>query len=247
MERFVEKPNLPVKNVRRVIVGKIPESVKNELEKRNIEVLKIKENSLFGNSLSTHADINLVHLGKNRILISDSQQELAQILEKKGFEIECFTLKGCEYPYDCAVNAAFSGENVICRFDILDEKLKRFINDNEYNIINVKQGYSKCSVCVVNGDSIITEDESVKNACEKCGISVLLIRKGYVMLEGFDYGFIGGAAFKLNESNLAFIGKIENHPDFNLIKGFLNKKGINYISLGDTELTDVGSVIPINE
>ena len=247
MNNFVEKPNLPENNVKRVITGQLPESVRNELEKYNMEIIECEVNPLINNSLSYHADIQFIHLGKNRLLVSENQEKVLKTLDKYGFETELFSLKSGEYPYDCAVNAAFFGKNVICKFDILDDKLKKYIKDNNYNIINVNQGYSKCSVCVVNENSVITEDESVKNACIKNGIDVLLIHKGFVKLKDFEYGFIGGATFKANNNTLFFIGRVENHPDYLKIKEFLNKKRIECISLGDTELTDVGSIIPIYE
>ena len=247
MNLFVKKPNLPVSNVTRVVAGKLPVSVKNELKKRNIEIITIENNSIINNSLSNHADLQLIHLGSECILINDNQKEAIKKLGEYGFNVDLFTLKGGKYPFDCAVNAAFLGKKVICKYEILEEKLKEHILKNNYNIINVNQGYSKCSVCVVNENSVITEDESVKNACEKHGIDVLLIRKGCVLLDGFDYGFIGGASFKINEKTLAFIGRVENHPDFTVINDFLRSKGIDYLSLGDVELTDVGSIIPVNE
>jgi len=247
MVKCVEKPNLPYDNIKRIIVGKLPDSVKTELEKSGVEILEIQSSPIIRSGLSCHADLQVIHLKDNYILLNENQNDLHKKLTEYGFNVELFRLKGEKYPFDCAVNAAFVGNNVICKFDILEEKLKQFIIINGYNVINVNQGYSKCSVCVVNDNSIITEDESIKNACVMQGIDVLLIRKGYVTLEGFDYGFIGGASFKINKDTLAFIGRIDNHPDFQLIKDFLNKKNINLISLGNTELTDIGSVIPINE
>lgn len=247
MNKFIVCPNLPSKKVTGVIAGNMPESVKNGLVNKKIEIFETINNSVLQGCLSSHADLQAIHIGKNRILLEKNQSELAKSLGKSGFSIDFFNIKGGEYPLDCAVNAAIFGKNVICRFDILDETLKTFLLKNNYNIINVKQGYSKCSVCIVNDNSIITEDETIKNACEKNGIDVLLIRKGYVKLKGFDYGFIGGASFLIDKNVLAFIGKIENHPDFLIIKEFLNKKNVEYISLGNNELTDIGSVLPITE
>jgi len=247
MEKFIKNANLPVNSVKRVISGELPESVKADLLKYGINIIETENNPVFIEGLSSHADLQFIHLENNRLLVCSYQKKAAKQLEKLGFELDFFDIKNGEYPFDCAVNAAFLGKKVICRFDILENKLKQFIINNGYSIVNVNQGYSKCSVCIVDKNSVITEDKSIKNACAKRGIDVLLIRKGFVKLKCFDYGFIGGASFKADEKTLGFIGKIENHPDFTLINDFLSKKSIKYISFGDTELTDVGSVIPINE
>lgn len=247
MNIFVNKPNLPLKRVKYTVVGDLPETVKNSLSDNRIEILYVKPNTLFKNSLCSHADLQFVHLGNNEIMLEQSQTKLKERLQKLGFIVHTFIIEKGEYPFDCAVNASFVGKNVICKYDILDNKLKEYIKENRYNIINVNQGYSKCSVCIVDENSVITEDESINNACIENGIDVLFIRKGFVGLPGFDYGFIGGAAFKSDSKTLCFIGKVENHPDFYRITDFLSNKGITYKSLGDIELTDVGSVLPILE
>ena len=247
MIEFVKSPNLPFKSVKTVVAGKMPDEVKRSLKDSKIKVFEIKTDNMLQNAVSSHADLQCIHLGGNKIMLNNTQEELKDSLLKLGFDVSSFEIKNGKYPYDCAVNAAVFGKNVICKFDILENTLKDYLAQNGYKIINVNQGYSKCSVCIVDDNSVITEDETINNACINNGIDVLLIRKGFVKLDGFDYGFIGGASFKINENTLCFIGKIENHPDFNKIKKFLSDKNIEYKSLSETVLTDIGSVLPITE
>ncbi len=245
MKSFINKANLPDKKVRTVIAGNLPEYTKELFNKDGIEVLEIISESVLSTPVSFHADLQCIHLKNERILLNKNQTDLKIELENLGFNVDLFEIKKGEHPFDCCVNAAFIGNKVICKFDILEEKLKKYIVDNKLNVINVNQGYSKCSVCIVDDNSIITEDESVKNTCEKHGFDVLFIRKGFVRLDGYDYGFIGGASFKTDKDTLAFIGKVENHPDYERIRDFTSKKGIRIRSYSDFELTDVGSIIPI--
>jgi len=247
MKRFVLNPNLPSGQVKTVIAGEMSEKINDSLTKIGIDVLPVKNDERINNSTSCHADIHCIHLGSNRILLSSYQTCLTDLLKNRGFEVELFNFKGYSYPYDCTVNAAILGKNAVCNYEISDELLKKHLINNNYRIIDVKQGYSKCSVCIVDEESVITEDEGIKNACEKNGIDVLLIHKGFVRLSGFDYGFIGGASFKLNKQTLAFTGDIFRHPDSGSIITFLNKKGIKAVSLSDDELTDIGSLLPIEE
>jgi hypothetical protein len=63
-----------------------------------------------------------------------------------------------------------------------------------FNIIDVKQGYTKCSVLPVSNNAFITDDISIYNQCVSFGIDVLYVGKGDVSLPGYNYGFIGGCA-----------------------------------------------------
>ena len=46
-----------------------------------------------------------------------------------------------------------------------------------YEIINVKQGYAKCSICVVSDNAIITADKGIAKAAIQNRIDVLEITR----------------------------------------------------------------------
>lgn len=78
-------------------------------------------------------------------------------------------------------------------------------------------------------------------------MDVLLISASGVELEGFDCGFIGGAAFKLSRETLAFTGRLNGHPDRDAILSFLDSRGVRSTYLTDRPLFDIGSGLPITE
>ena len=53
----------------------------------------------------------------------------------------------------------------------------------------------------------------------------LLINDGIVNMSGFDYGFIGGATFKLNSHQIALTGMIESSSEKNAIEKEQRDKG----------------------
>jgi hypothetical protein len=247
MARFVESPNLPQNSILSAICGNIPPETETAFKSLGIELIRLKESRLLGKNVASHADLQCIHIGKNRILLSDEQLLVKEKLEKNGFDVTLFEGLGEAYPLDCPVNVAVLGKKVICKPDIIHPLLKNYIADNGLSVVKTNQGYSRCSACIVDENSVITEDENIKNACIKNGIDVLLIRKGFVALKGFDYGFIGGASFKLNMNTLVFNGSIEKHPDYLLIKSYLNEKNIECIGVGNYPLTDIGGIIPLTE
>jgi len=75
----------------------------------------------------------------------------------------------------------------------------------------------------------------------------LLIEKGHIDLFELNYGFIGGCSFLLSNNELAFLGNIKKHPDYDKILNFVKSKNKKLISLSNDKLIDLGSVIQLME
>ncbi len=114
------------------------------------------------------------------------------------------------------------------------------------NFIHVKQGYAKCNICPVTERAFITSDKGIATVCAKFGFDVLLIESGFIQLEGFDTGFIGGASFKISQSEMAFTGSLNLHPSKAQIEAFLNRYGVKPIYLTEQEIFDIGSAFLIS-
>ncbi len=151
---------------------------------------------------------------------------------------------GDKYPFDVPLNVAQVGRYLICNPKTASPDILNYSKDIGLEIIPTAQGYTKCSILVLNETSIITEDDSIYNAAwDK--LDVLKIEKGHVNLPGYDYGFIGGASCTVNDT-VYFFGKISAHPDFDRIKNFITSKGLYMTELGHGEtLLDIGGVIAI--
>ena len=113
--------------------------------------------------------------------------------------------------------------------------------------VSSRQGYSRCSVCVVNDNAIITADEGICRSAKAHGIDVLKIRPGYIDLPGFDHGFIGGASFKISDTKLAFTGRLDSHPDAEQMIGFASLHSVDIVYITDKPAFDIGGAIPIIE
>ena len=80
-------------------------------------------------------------------------------------------------------------------------------------LIPVKQGYAKCSLCIVSENAVITADEGLAYTLCRAGLDVLKIIPGCIRLPGYGYGFIGGCCGKLDAATMAFAGDPLTHPD----------------------------------
>ncbi len=149
------------------------------------------------------------------------------------------TTPGEKYPFDVCYNVAVVGNYAVHNFKYTD---KEFLKHSSLEHINVKQGYSKCSLCVAGDNAVITSDEAVAKTLENFGIDVLKVSAGNVSLEPYEYGFIGGASGLIGKNKLAFCGDISLHPDYQKIKCFCNKHDVEIINLTCGQLVDVGTI-----
>ncbi|MBQ8696912.1 MAG: hypothetical protein IJ519_04240 [Clostridia bacterium] len=143
-----------------------------------------------------------------------------------------------EYPEDVRLNALNMDTGIICRADSVSEHIRSMGK----RLINVAQGYARCTVCKVNGNAIITADPSIVIAAKDNGIDALQICGGEIRLPGYSYGFIGGASVRIGDK-MYFTGDITAHPDYDSIEAFLGAHGVTPVSLSKDILTDYGGFV----
>lgn len=174
---------------------------------------------------------------------------------------------GMTYPDDICFNACCTGRYFIHNLRYTSSKLLSFIygsetlsqisHTGEYtcnaycfdnNIetklipVNVTQGYAKCSIVVVDENSIITYDDGITKACRMAGMDVLHVHAGNILLPGYSTGFIGGCSGRIG-NEVVFNGDLSAHPDFHVIKNFIEGRGLNCTWFSGYPLTDIGSII----
>ena len=154
---------------------------------------------------------------------------------------------GYEYPLDVPFNCVIIGTDFICNSKTVSPQILGVAISRNLRIIDVKQGYTKCSLCPVRENAVITDDSGIEKVLLNNGYDVLKVSKGSVRLNGFDYGFIGGCSAMISRDILLFLGNFEIHSDKDRIKAFLQNYGITPQSLNGDDLTDIGSIIPLSE
>ena len=250
MSKFVENANLPRK-VEKLIVGKAyREFLDESLRSLEIEPIYCPSNPDIDERLSGHCDLSVLHERDNTVFLAPylKNSVFSAELERTG----CNTLypqvnMGEKYPEDsrfnlCLLKNTFFYSPKVSSINIVDHLIS-----NEMKPIAIKQGYCRCSTCIVNERSIITSDTTVYQRALVNDMDCLLISPGYISLEGFDYGFIGGSSFKISDDQLCFTGNINKHPDKESILAFLKKHHVYPVFLTDLPIFDIGSAVPLTE
>ena len=153
-------------------------------------------------------------------------------------------IKG-NYPDDIKLNCALIGKYLLCNTRFIADEITTFCKNNNIEPLHTNQGYSKCSVCVLNDNAVITEDTAIASLLKNYQIDVLKITEGNICLSKDHYGFIGGSSGKLNDNEIYFSGDLSSHPDYDRIIEFLNKYHVKPIFNKNRKLNDFGGFVKI--
>lgn len=201
----------------------------------------INNNPLLPKPVSNHPDMNIcviddtVFLPKNSPIFNEVSKLKANIITIS----EDF---GNKYPFDVPLNCKVIEDFVILNSKTVSKEILKYCTENK-KIIDVNQGYAACSTLAVSTNVIITADKGIYNALTKENLSPLLINQGYIKIDKYDYGFIGGASGVIDDT-LYFFGDITTHPDYVKIKNYLTENNVKF-KYFDGELLDIGGVIKI--
>jgi len=248
---FLVRSHFPAAHVTLMAVNeRIKADMKYKLIESGVELIEIPECEKLNPAVSSHPDMQLVHIVENILVCNpDFPGVLVNFLKKRGFEVYFGdTALSDQYPFDIAYNIAIIGKEAFHNAKYTDPVIKKLLERHSIRLNHVNQGYSKCSVLPVTPESIITADYTIAKAAVDTGYDVLLIpAQKSIQLPGFDYGFIGGAAGFIDNGKLVFAGNIEHLESKEDIVRFLEKHGVSWINLSEERITDYGGFLPLYE
>lgn len=223
-----------------------PRTVSDNL-KKEFEVIQLPPDPSLPAPVCGHSDLLIFRL-ENYLIARKSyyliaKHEIDEICQKAKLQLIFSDAKASnKYPADCGLCTAVSGKYIICRQESTDTEILKLAKELGYKILNVPQGYAKCSCAILADGSIITSDSGIAAVTRKEGIETLSIAVGSISLPGYNYGFIGGSS-GLCDNMLYFCGDLTSHPDADAIIAFAKKHRTECVSLGTGRLYDVGSLI----
>lgn len=193
-------------------------------------------------AVSTHPDLQIHFVSDNIAFCPPSTAEYYKRVLPSYVNLHIGTANpGDTYPSVCAYNIARVGKHIICNTKIADNNILKYYKENNYKIIHVNQGYTKCNVCPISDSSFFTEDRGIFDSLKnEPTLTAYLLEKGGVRLSGFDYGFIGGATGKIGDT-LICCGKLEANKE--KILKILSALNMQLLELSDDSIYDYGSIL----
>lgn len=217
---------------------------RTKLKELGYKLLEIKENKNLYPEISSHVDILACKVGE-KIVVEPTQYANFQEYENfiKGQEI---VLK--KYPLDIKYNVCIIGKKAIHNFQNTDSKLKELLINDGYELINTTQGYTNCSIAVIDDNSAIVSDQGLYKILKFHGIEVLLVNNNLdiKLFNSNKYsdkkGFIGGCISSLGESIIVF-GDLNKIDADGRIREFITSKNLNIIEFEGLDVIDYGGII----
>lgn len=213
-----------------------------ELERLGVTVYKTTPVKSLYNEVMGHPDMQ-IHFINSKAICAPEVYNYYKSMNFADIEFICGSreLKST-YPDDVAYNVCNLGEYVILRpLSVAIEILSEYHYLNK-KILKSRQGYAKCSICVVNDNSAITADNGIYKLLKENNLNVLKINEGHIELNNMK-GFIGGVSGLINKNTLCFNGDLKTHPDCENIISFCKNVGVDTVSLNKGNLVDIGSIL----
>lgn len=220
---------------------------KQTLKNLGYELIEIKKSTNVYPEISSHVDIFACKV-KDKIVVEKHIYDILKNKFKRKIIKGDSTVQNV-YPNDINYNVCIVGNKAIHNFKYTDSKIISELNKNNFELINVKQGYSNCSIAVIDENSIILSDKGLYNSLKNRGIDMLFldyIHNIKLLNENGEYsqknGFIGGAVSRIGD-NIVVFGDLDKIDYDGKIKGFIKKRNLNIIDFKRLDVIDYGGVI----
>lgn len=228
-----------------IIDERVDKNIEKYFTNLGYEIVKVKKNSNLYNEISSHTDIFCVKIDDTVI----SSLDIFALIESKYTFLKGDNV-GNSYP-DCAkYNVCVIDNYAIHNFDITDKVVLNVLYEKGYNLINVRQGYSRCSILPLGDKSCITSDKGIYNILIKNDFDVLYLEPNELDIKLFSVsgeystmsGFIGGCSAVLNDT-VIFFGDLDRFKCKDKLLSFLHNKGFKVKYFKDMDVIDYGSCI----
>lgn len=215
----------------------------DEVIKYGFNVISSDINEIFYDFEKRHADMQCLKIEDTLFVLNecDDLKKKLSAFQKRIIVTERKIEK--IYPNNVLLNAVYVNNKLFCNKKGIDASVTKFCNKNNIEIINVSQGYTKCSTALID-NCFITADVGIYNSMTSNGVEGLLIKNGSIQLNGVDYGFIGGCCFCFNDV-VYFTGDITKHPEGKKISEFLHIHNKDIVCLSNEKLYDIGGFVII--
>lgn len=221
-----------------IVAENFPEEAAEKLKAYG-KVVRTRANKNLLKGLDTHTDILVHPFPKGEIVVDrDNFEYYKKIFPDKKI-LPSHSILSKKYPKDVSLNAFTFKNYFIHNLKYTDKFLLDYYKESGYDLVNIKQGYAKCS-SLVTDDFIITSDGGIYESLRDF-IPIYKIDHKQIKLQNFNYGFIGGATGVLGKK-IFFTGDFSNHSSHEEILKIINKYNYEIEILSDETIEDFGSI-----
>ena len=226
-----------------VIDSRMREIEKEYLRSLGFCLLEIHPNKELYAEISAHPDIQIAKVKDKTIIAPNSNIKIEDALIG-NMKI------GAKYPNSVRYNVCTIGNYFIHNLEYTDTKIIDIVDNLNMTKIDVKQGYTKCSIAVTSNNSCITSDKNIYEKLQSFKIDCLYIEEESIHLtnenglESKMRGFIGGCTAVIDSKFILF-GDKNNLTNLNGVEDHLKKYGLEFVDFPGLSIHDYGGIIEI--
>ena len=221
-----------------IVAENFPEDSAEKLKKYG-EIVRTRANKKLLRGIDTHTDILVHPLPSGELVVDRENFEYYKNLFPDKKILPSHSILSEKYPKDIPLNAFTFKNYFIHNLKYTDKVLLDYYKNSGYQMIDIKQGYTKCSSLVTN-DFVITSDGGIYESL-KDFIPIYKINHGEIRLQNFNYGFIGGASGVLGKK-IFFTGDFSHHSSYEEILKIIKKYNYEIEILSKDPIEDFGSI-----
>lgn len=229
-------------NKKVIIDNRMRQIEKQKLQNMGYEIIEIQTSPNVYTEISSHVDIFACKI-ENEIIVEPTQN-INNISNKIYGKDKVLS----QYPFDIKYNVCIIGNKAIHNLKYTDEILKKELFNKGFKLINTTQGYTNCSIAVIDNRSAIVTDKGLNKILQKNGIDTLYLSNelDIKLLNGKQYsnkrGFIGGCISRINNKIIVF-GELKKIDPENKIREFIKKRNLEIIEFCGLDVIDYGGLI----
>ncbi len=220
---------------------------KNKLKEIGYQLIDVPINKNLYPEISSHVDVHVCKIN-NKIVLENS---LYNYINKNVF-IRGNSSVFEKYPEDIKYNVCIIGNKAIHNFKYTDTKILDLLKEYGYELIDVKQGYSKCSIAIIDDNSVILSDKGLYNILKNYNIDILFLdyEPDIKLLSEIGYsnknGFIGGAISRIDDY-IFITGDLNKIDKENKIRSFIESKNLKIIDFKNLDVIDYGGIVELED
>lgn len=224
------------------------DQLKTVLREKGV-LIEIPETDHLYNGIRNHADLHVHPIGDTLYISQEIEPYIGPHLLKLG--VPCIVMKqalGTKYPNTVPLNAVSTNTFFIHNLDYSDKELLDSADEINLQVINIKQGYGRCTLLPLTDSTFLTSDRGIFNILTSEdlqtneNIDLHLIKNGPVILPGQPCGFFPGACGVVGR-DLYVNGDLDTHPDCIFIRKLSNTLDLKILDVPGEPLRDVGSIL----
>lgn len=227
-----------------IIDNRMREIEKNKLKNLGYTLIEIPTSEEVYPEISSHVDIFACKVA-DKIIIDPTQYIY---MPQTDVFIEGRDNVEAEYPFDIKYNVCTIGKKAIHNFKYTDTVLQQHLIKAGYELINTTQGYTNCSIAVIDDNSAIVSDSGLYQILKAHNIDTLLVNNDLdiKLLNKNQYsnkkGFIGGCISQIDDKIIVF-GDLSKIDENSKIEKFIKSKGKQIIDFTGLDVMDYGGII----